>query len=148
MAFAHLEIAELLRSKNIYTENDLFYTDIRDTAKEVLIKATLFNANQQSFDFEYNIIRIRDGYIERTDLPQVLKNEVSTDLQNDWVATDLTYTNTADNPYGANNAYLFTGSINNGTLTYDVPQGLKGVYYFCGYLSSCIRPKGCFVIKK
>ena len=127
---AHLEIAELLRSKNIYTENDLFYTDIRDTAKEVLIKATLFDASQQSFNFEYNIIRIRDGYIERTDLPQILKNEVSTDLQNDWTATDLSYTNTADNPYEANNAYLFTGLNNSGTLTYDIPQGLKGVYTF------------------
>ena len=125
---ANLEIAELLRSKNIYTENDLFYTDIRDTAKEVLIKATLFDANLQSFNFEYNIIRIRDGYIERTDLPQVLKNEVSTHPPDDWTITGLTYSAMTDNPYGAPTAFLFTADSALGSLQYPITSNLKGVY--------------------
>ena len=125
---AHLEIAELLRSKNIYTENDLFYTDIRDTAKEVLIKATLFDVSQQSFNFEYNIIRIRDGYIERTDLPQVLKNEVSTHPPDDWTITGLTYSAMTDNPFGASTAFLFTADSALGTLQYPITSNLKGVY--------------------
>jgi len=73
------EIAELIRSKNNYTYKSDFYTT-RDTATYVLIRAVLLDDSGDEIEIKYNLIKVRDGYVERNEV-QLLNSEISPDVR-------------------------------------------------------------------
>ena len=115
-----LEIAELLRSKNDYLFENDFY-DKRDTAIYALIQADLLDNAGDIIETKYNLIRIRDGYIERNEQVQLLNNQVSSNF-NDWTLDNLHQTEDVSDCFGGTNAITIDNAPdgNRGYVQYNI----------------------------
>jgi hypothetical protein len=98
------EIAELIRSKNNYTYREDFY-DTRDTATYVLIRAVLLDDSGDEIEVKYNLIKVRDGYVERNDV-QLLNSEISPDIRTYSNNVNALISSNQNDPFGGNDAYF------------------------------------------
>jgi hypothetical protein len=97
-----VEIAELLRSKNDYLFESDFYTK-RDTATYTLVETDLLDDIGDIIETQYNLLRIRDGYVERNEQIQLLNNLVSSNF-NEWTLSSASLTEDVSDPFGGANA--------------------------------------------
>jgi hypothetical protein len=120
------EIAELIRSKNNYTYKPDFYTT-RDTATYVLVRAVLKDDSDAVISKQYNLIKVRDGYVERNEV-QSLYSEISTNPTTWSNKFNTTIAADGDDPFGGTDAYSISDTNDvDAFVLRDVLQ-LTGVY--------------------
>ena len=115
-----VEISELLRSKNDYLFDSDFYTK-RDTAIFALVESELISNVGTTIETQYNLLRIRDGYVERNEQIQLLNNQVSSDF-NEWTLVNATKTEDVADCFGGTNATTIDNNPdgNRGYFQYDI----------------------------
>jgi len=120
------EIAELIRSKNNYTYREDFYTT-RDTATYVLVRAVLKDDNGDQIEVKYNLIKVRDGYVDRNEV-QLLNSEISPNI-NTWNANEnVIITNSAAQPFAGINSYFVTDEPDSQKPILKNILQVKGIY--------------------
>jgi len=121
------EVAELIRSQNHYLFQPDFY-ETKDTAKYVLIQAILRDDTNTTIETKYNLIRVRDGYVDRSEDVQILNNEITTNI-NDWTAVDgATITSGQADAFGWSEAFE--------TSAIELPISLEGTYTFSFFITN------------
>jgi hypothetical protein len=131
--FATVEISELIRSKNDYIFNPDFY-EKRDTAKYVLIRGELLDSSNSELEVKYDLLRIRDGYVQRTENPQIYQNLISTDPNNYDLNTNTTIADETDTPFGTGESYRLEDITEGQRITLEQTLNLTGVYTFSAYV--------------
>jgi len=120
------EIAELIRSKNNYTYREDFYTR-RDTATYVLVRAVLKDNSDEVISKQYNLIKVRDGYVERNDV-QLLYSEIDTDPRNWSDNVNATIASGADDPFSGSDGYSIGNQPQDFTCRLVQTLQISGIY--------------------
>ena len=127
------EISELLRSANQYEFEDDFYQR-RDTAIYVLCEADILDSNEDLIESQYNFLRVRDGYVQRNEQTQILKNYLSTDFNNWDTSFNLDITADESDPFGGNEAFSFDDVKDSNLFTIEQNPNITGVHTFSLFL--------------
>ena len=120
------EIAELIRSKNNYTYKSDFYTT-RDTATYVLVRAVLKDDTDAVISKQYNLIKVRDGYVERNEV-QSLYSEIDPDIRNWSSLVRAEISSGKSDPFGGTDAYNVTDTDNDESYILGNAVNVTGVY--------------------
>ena len=120
------EIAELIRSKNNYAYKSDFYTT-RDTATYVLVRAVLKDDSDAVISKQYNLIKVRDGYVERNEV-QSLFSEIVTDPRNWSDNQNLIISAGSTDPFGGTDAYFIQDSVDSASYILDQELQLTGIH--------------------
>ncbi len=154
------EISELIRSKNQYIFNEDFYTK-RDTAKYVLVKSNLLTVDDPQLtinnfktrvedDFgtfeaesclletfnpevKYDLFRVRDGYLQRVESPQIYDNTIPTNITTWETITNADITKNQTDAFNGSDAYLVKSS-NNSAPFFVKDLNLKGLHTFSFFI--------------
>ena len=130
-----LEVSELIRSENQYEYEEGFYQN-KDTAIYVLCQAELINSQEQVLEIRHDFLRIRDGYVERTEPVQLFKNEIPTNFT-DWdLAINAGLFEGEPDQFNGNNATLVQAINQNNNLSITQNLDLNGVYTFSVFVEN------------
>ena len=120
------EVAELIRSKNQYYFQQDFYNN-RDTATYVLAFAQLLDDNGDLIENQYQLLKVRDGYVTRLESTQLISNLISPKFS-DWSPINLVISAPQVGLYNIPNVYNLTNKTGNGSVTFNVSA--TGIHTF------------------
>ena len=127
------EISELIRSANQYEFEDDFYEN-RDTAINVLCRADILDINGDRIELQYNLLRVRDGYVQRSEQTQIISNLVNTDFNNWDTSFNLNITEDQSDPFGANEAFSFDDINDSNVFSIEQSPNIKGIHTFSVFI--------------
>ncbi len=123
------EISELIRSANQYEFESDFYQH-RDTAIYVLCLADILDSNGDRIESQYNLLKVRDGYVQRNEHTQIINNLLSTDFTNWDTSFNLDITAGEFDPFGGNSAFSFDDVNNSNVFSIQQNPNITGVHTF------------------